>query len=66
MAQSYSVLTPDTLVMLGNSVMMSCTVPGHLTHLVTVTSWRLSERGLQGVSHMELAHGLTVNTDHVT
>ena len=45
MAQSYSVLTGDAHVMLGNSVSLSCSVPGHLAPWVTITGWVLGERG---------------------
>ena len=45
MAQAFTVLTPDAHVMLANSVVMGCTVPGHLADTVQITSWILSERG---------------------
>ena len=62
MAQTYSVLTGDAHVMLGNDVTMGCSVPGHLTDWVTITAWRLSERGQQPLelSLTTQTHGILV------
>ena len=62
MAQTYSVLTGDAHVMLGNDVTMGCSLPGHLTDWVTITAWRLSERGQQPLelSLTTQTHGILV------
>lgn len=56
MAQSYSVLTGDAHVMLGNSVILGCSVPGHLAPWVTIIGWVLGERGREPLELSQSRH----------